>query len=621
MTIAVKDRNGANVDIASSNVGGQEVTHNIITDPSGNPIGPATQATLAQLLAAAQAIQAAADALNTKTVAVNTAAIGGTVSVSNFPSGSAGLTDAELRASPLQVTGTFYQATQPVSFTWSGLTDTQLRASPVDVAVSGTVPVSGTFWQATQPVSFTWDGLTDAQLRATPVETTHSAPPFMRVGFAEVGSGLQGLAASELTVQKTGAGQAVSQSGGNLVITTGTTANSETVIRSVDTFSGSLLARFKVVLSQRIVNQTFRIELADQIGQGLAYVINSATSVTVTFPVGINPFTAINVGQSLRLSRISGAAGIPGRYAIASTSGDTVTFTVAGWPASGSGTLDLFGWNSIWAEYSGTVATNLSFDAARRGWASGATVATINTTASPGHVAQIAFDVLTAGMSDSLVASNTGYQWANRASRIENIPDPDVPMFLFITVQNGNTAPASTTTMTVGFINVEDQGRQKVRIASSDPVGSHAMPVQVMGGNLGSQTINGTVTATVGASISGGTISPLTVAGASAEASSAKTATGNSASALTNASGTNAHFIVNVSASSGTTPTLVVRVQIQDPVSSTWVDLPGAATASITSNGATLLSVNNLPRTYRLAWVIGGTTPSFTFSVGMLPVV
>jgi len=41
-----------------------------------------------------------------------------------------------------------------------GLTDAELRASPVPVSgtigVSGTVPVSGTFWPATQPVSGTF---------------------------------------------------------------------------------------------------------------------------------------------------------------------------------------------------------------------------------------------------------------------------------------------------------------------------------------------------------------------------------------------------------------------------------------------------------------------------------
>lgn len=315
-------------------------------------------------------------------------------------------------------------------------------------------------------------------------------PTFLRVGFAEVGSGLQGAAAAALTLVQTGAGMAVNQSGGNLVITTGTTTNSETVLRSVQSFTGSLLTRIKNILSQRIVNNTFRYELADLVGTGLAFTINSATSVTVTFPT-TNPFTSANVGQSVRLSVIAGAAGIPGRYAIASVSGLTVTFTVASWPASGSGTLTLYGWNYIMLEYSGTTATNASFDAQRRGWNSGITAATINTTASPGHAAQIAYDVLTAGLSDALVASNTGYQWANRASRVENIPDPDVPLYLFLVAQNGSTAPASTTTWTVGFLQVEDQGRQKVRVASSDPVGSHPMPVQLMGGTT-------TVTANIG---------------------------------------------------------------------------------------------------------------------------
>ena len=451
------------------------------------------------------------------------------------------------------------------------------------------------------------------------VPVSQVSPFFWRVGFAEVGSGLQGLAAVELSLLKTGSGMAVSQSTGNLVVTTGTTTNAETVFRSVETFQGALLARYQLILSQRIVNQVFRVELADLIGDGLAYTINSATSVTVTFPT-TNPFTSANVGQFMRLAVLS-SVGIPGRYAIASVSGLTVTFTVAGFPGSGSGTLTLYGHNWMAAEYSGTTATNTLIDAQRRGWASGNTTATINTTASAGHVGQIAFDVMSMGYADSLAASNTGFQWAARASRITNIPDEDVPLYMFVVIQNGSTAPASTTTATIGFLSVEDQPRNKVRVSGADPATSNPTPVQVIGGNLGTQAVSGTVTATVGTSISGGTISPLTVAGASAEASTAKTTTGNSASALTNASGTNAHFIVNVSVISGTTPTLVVRVQIQDPVSSTWVDLPGAATSSITGTGATLLSVTNLPRTYRLAWVIGGTTPSFTFSVGMLPVV
>jgi hypothetical protein len=314
------------------------------------------------------------------------------------------------------------------------------------------------------------------------VPVSQVSPFFWRVGFAEVGSGLQGSAAAELSLLKTGAGMVVSQSGGNLVVTTGTTINSETVFRSVDVFRGAMLARYQLILSQRIANQTFRVELADLVGDGLAYTINSATSVTVTFPTA-NPFTAANVGQSLRLAVLS-SVGIPGRWAIASVSGLTVTFTVAGWPASGSGTLTLYGFNWMAAEYSGTTATNALIDAQRRGWASGNTTATINTTASPGHVGQIGTDVMSMGYADALAASNTGFQWTARASRITNIPDEDVSLYLFLVIQNGSTAPASTTTATIGFLSVEDQPRNKVRISGADPAATNATPVQVMGGAL-----------------------------------------------------------------------------------------------------------------------------------------
>lgn len=77
--------------------------------------------------------------------------ISGTVSVSSLPAGLAtsalqqtdALTDTELRATPVSISGTVTANTglsQP-------LTDTQLRLTPV--------PVSGTFFQATQPVSAT----------------------------------------------------------------------------------------------------------------------------------------------------------------------------------------------------------------------------------------------------------------------------------------------------------------------------------------------------------------------------------------------------------------------------------------------------------------------------------
>lgn len=153
----------------------------------------------------------------------STQVISGTVAVSNL--GGIGLTNTELRASALPVSGTFWQTTQPVSLaSWGGLTDTQLRASvvavnpnvsrgsgaidantqrvtlatdgptvttlssidtktpavgqalmsastPVVIASNqGNIPVIGSFFQATQPVSLaSWAGLTDTQLRASAV--------------------------------------------------------------------------------------------------------------------------------------------------------------------------------------------------------------------------------------------------------------------------------------------------------------------------------------------------------------------------------------------------------------------------------------------------------------------
>lgn len=87
-----------------------------VTDPQSLPLpaGAATQATLAALLVAADAIKAAAEALNGKTTAVNTGAIGGTVALDvptllaleSITASTGGLTDAQLRASPVAFSAT-----------------------------------------------------------------------------------------------------------------------------------------------------------------------------------------------------------------------------------------------------------------------------------------------------------------------------------------------------------------------------------------------------------------------------------------------------------------------------------------------------------------------------------
>ena len=326
--------------------------------------------------------------------------------------------------------------------------------------------------QATQPLD------TDAGM---PVRAIGAE--LWRVSFAKVAA--SGTDAPDLSLRQTGSGMAVSQSAGNLVVTTGTTANAETLIRSTRTFRDAHTFRAQCILSQRIANNNFEFALADLIGESLAFTMNSATSVTVTFPA--NPFTSANVGQSCNLSCISGIATAPPmRAAIASVSGSTVTFTVAGWTSTGSGTLTVWGWNYHRVLYTGTTATAANYDAQRNGWNSGDTVATINTTLT-GHIAQLQCSGQRAVFSDELVASSLTSSLAQRADRKANIPDDDTPLYLFVRAYNGTANPATTTTWTVGFVSVKLGGRLEVTVAAGEQGGvGTAVP------------INGPVTVTSG---------------------------------------------------------------------------------------------------------------------------
>lgn len=111
-------------------------------------------------------------------------------------------------------------------------------------------------------------------------------------------------------------------------------------------------------------------------------------------------------------------------------------------------------------------------------------------------------------------------------------------------------------------------------------------------------------------------------------ASAARTATANSTDQV-NYNARGILLILDITAVSGTTPTLDVKVQYKDPVSAAYVDIPSAAFAQKTATGTDSLllypgitSTANrqiltvLSRTWRAVATIGGTTPSFTFSLG-----
>ncbi|MDB5162336.1 MAG: hypothetical protein JWM52_844 [Candidatus Saccharibacteria bacterium] len=113
----------------------------------------------------------------------------------------------------------------------------------------------------------------------------------------------------------------------------------------------------------------------------------------------------------------------------------------------------------------------------------------------------------------------------------------------------------------------------------------------------------------------------------------AKTATGNGAT-QTNVGNKGVQIFIDLVAVSGTTPTCVFKLQGSVDGGTLWYDIPGAATASLTTltdvgitvypgltvlagtitTGTTAVASNIIPRNWRVVWTIGGTTPSFNIT-------
>jgi hypothetical protein len=421
-----------------------------------------------------------------------------------------------------------------------------------------------------------------------------------------------------------GTGQVNSQSAGNGVITSGTTANQETILRSKKMFFGSFLLRAQVVLSQRIAQNNFFVEAVDVLGDQLSITVNSSTSVTVTIPN--NPygaFTSANVGQFMNIGALTGFTGVtsvPGRYVIASVSGNNVTFTVAGW-ATGSvntGTCSVFGYNYHANLYDSTTATNSKYDTQRNGWNTGNTTATINTTASPGHMMIIGAESGNCLLADQLVASSTSNPVTQRASRVVNIPGEEIPLFLQIRCLNGTSNPASTTTFTCGSISVENYTPLPVSMTSTRPqsqtnvqqVAVTSAPsttvtasnlscniAQVAGNTPNTSTMNGSTNRALGVIVSAaGTNTDY-----SAQAWAA--ASGNGATiAPANGDGQSCSFSVNVTTfTAGSSTGLYVYLQESPDNGTTWTDIWGCE--PFTTTGFARIPAIPIGGRRRMRWV------------------
>lgn len=497
-----------------------------INPVDGVPVDFATQTTLAALKAtadsiqtAAAAIQSAVQSLNTKTLAVDTSNISGGVVVSGsvgvpgvatettlaavnnklpalsggrvpveLPAGGSGLTDSELRATPVPVSQT--NAAQETGGNLAAIS-TDLGA-PNDAAATndtGTFSITALIKRLFSRLPLLGSTIPANDAPGVPVRPI--GQDIWNVSFSEVGAS---VLSPQFAAPIVGTGVTYNQATGSLNIVAGTTANAEFFTRSTQGWQGSLRLRFATVASQRIAANNFAVMLADLLGEGLAVTINSATSITVT--QNGHQFTAQSVGQFVHIGGIVGAAGVPGRYAIASVvPGVSYTLTVAGWPASGSCTATVFGHSYIRNLFTGTTATSVNFDTQRRGWAAGDTVATINTTASPGTIIVNELAGRECYLLDQLRLSTTTPTLATRASRLENLPDDNLLLYVFVWSFNGTAAPASSTTFSLSFCAVEKFANTPVFIQGARSTGSvNPIPVQTQG----TATVTGTVTANQG---------------------------------------------------------------------------------------------------------------------------
>jgi hypothetical protein len=453
------------------------------------------------------------------------------------------LTDAQLRATPVPISGTVTASTglaQP-------LTDAQLRAAAIDVNVTGTVLAVGAATSSNQGTANTLLTLIEADSTAiagsvasidtkTPSLSTrvldNEAPgsPVRAIGqeiwnvsFSEVGAS---VISNQFVTPLAGTGVSYSQASGALSIVAGTTTNQEFFTRSVQNWRGAMRLKFSIVASQRIANNNLAVMLADLVGEGLAVTINSATSITVA-QAG-HAFTSTSVGQFVQVGRIVGAAGVPGRYAIASVvAGVSYTLTVAGWPASGSCTATVFGHSYVRNLVTGATSSALNVDAQRRGWAQGDTVATINTTASPGTIITSELTGREVFWADQVRASTNTPTTVTRASRVENIPDDNLELYLFVWSFNGTTAPASSTTWTMSFCAIEKFANFPVYIQGSRAQGAvNPTPVSIQSALIAGSALIGDVAQQYRGSATGAASGAHIVSAATTNATIVKAAAG-----------------------------------------------------------------------------------------------
>lgn len=220
-----------------------------------------------------------------------------------------------------------------------------------------------------------------------------------------------------------------------------------------------------------------------------------------------------------------------------------------------------------------------------------------------------------------ILNTNTGGYLSTITSALQSTFQTEVGGFLKARV-TGLAAMTGTATVTM----IATQVPSLIALDNSIPTGANV---------IGAVTQSGTWTAQIGNTANTTPIlaNNLIPAATTTGDTGAKTATFNG-STQTNTTAKGIQFVFNVGAVTGTTPTMVCKIQGSSDGGTNWVDLPNAVTATLVATGVyglqlypgittvapvattgTMGSINTaLPRTWRVVYTIGGATPSFTLT-------
>lgn len=570
------------------------------------------------------------------------------VSIAATVAVSGPLTDAQLRATAVPVSGTFYQATQPVSAASlplpSGAATSAKQpalgtagvASTDVITVQGIAsgvaqPVSGTFWQATQPISGT--------VTANIGTSGSLALDATLTGGTQQSKITDGTNVATVKAASTAAGAAdkavvVAISPNNTVGVTGTfwqATQPVSLATNTPTIAAGSAIIGKVGIDQTTVGTTNAISLAQigantvLTGNGVAGTgaqrvtiasDNTAFAVNATLQTGANVIGALTANQSVNVAQMNG---------VAVTMGSGVTGTGVQRVVLATDVALPTGSNVI-----GALTANQSVNNAQ---IAGVATSTGNGVVGTGvQRVAIASDntAFTVNAAQATASSLNAQVQGNIASGAADSGNP---------VKSGGRYNATQPTLTDGQRG-DVQLSSRGRILSGTGGTYSAQDALPNSGLFGWASDDDAATAArVGVvaamSYNGTTWDRVRGMGGNATTgdTGAKTATGNGAT-QTNVGNTGVQILVVLGTVTGTSPTAVFKVQGSVDGGTTWYDIPAATTASLTATGnfgitvypgivatvgttttgTTAAASQVLPRTWRVVWTIGGTTPSFTIT-------